>query len=201
MALQWQYEVHSWHCWGLRPAIFREDKRHSRQCKPQSEVYFQLAGVQVSTRHSGFQQGPRMQSSSRFYTLLSINLSHMGISMAPGVTYFWHRPHSGGGVRLLKDYLLGTEKTPDVYLSGTWETPDILTYWLTYRLSRSTRKQFLFPETIPPPFAPVSRARDYPRVMLVMAIFRLSGLQVKGTLTFPPLVVHNEESCSSRWRA
>jgi hypothetical protein len=64
--------------------------------------------------------------------------------------------------------------------------------------SKINQKHSPFPETTPAPFVPVSGGLGHTRVMLVMVIFRLSGLQVGGTLTFPPLVVHNEESCSSR---
>jgi hypothetical protein len=39
------------------------------------------------------------------------------------------------------------------------------------------------PRNRPAPFVPVSGGSGHPRVMLVMAIFRLSGLQVRGTLT------------------
>jgi hypothetical protein len=42
-------------CWGLRSTTPQRNKRHSQQCKPQSEVYFQPAGVRVSARRSRFQ--------------------------------------------------------------------------------------------------------------------------------------------------
>jgi hypothetical protein len=73
--------------------------------------------------------------------------------------------------------------TYQVYLSGTWKTPDVLTYWLTYRSARSIRNTPCSQKPFHLPLFQEVGARGYPRVMLVMAGFRLSRLLVKGTLT------------------
>jgi hypothetical protein len=53
-------------CWNPRSTNPQEGKRHSRQCKPQSKVYFQLAGVWVFAWHSRFQQEPHCNVQAGF---------------------------------------------------------------------------------------------------------------------------------------